>query len=94
MTVPPTARHTSAWYISEWLRIAGDSVSAHAKSVATTYLQFAGGTLRAMYPSGMPDGLLARWAYQTGAPNNASVEIPVEDYRWPATRLSFCCTHL
>ena len=80
--------HTSAWYVSEWLRVVSES-SSHksagvqaAVALATQYVQHAGGVMRSLYPSGMPAAALSEWAYQTGAPNNASVEIPVEDYRF------------
>ena len=141
--------HTSAWYVSEWLRIVsehsttgGDPLSPTVEaaiSLATQYVQHAGGVMRSLYPSGMPAAALSKWAYQvcvcynlstaapccctmkiqrfydqvsttnsltrtlivgavclgvvmhgravtrppqTGAPNNGSVEIPVEDYRF------------
>lgn len=74
--------HTSAWYVSEWLRVGATNLSPAAIALGTSYVKYAGGVLRAMYPSGMPDAALAPWAYQTGAPNNASIEIPVEDYRF------------
>ena len=38
--------HTSAWYIGEWLAAVQGHATAAAVSTATTYLRFAGGTLR------------------------------------------------
>ena len=77
--------HTSAWYVSEWLRVGGSALSPAAVALGTAYAKYAGGVMRAAYPSGMPAAALAPWAYQTGAPNNASIEIPVEDYRFDRT---------
>jgi hypothetical protein len=91
--------HTSAWYISEWFlevdkqkpsMASVDPAMAAAKSLALSYIQYAGGVMRSLYPSGMPAGALSQWAYQTGAPNNASVEIPVEDYRFDRTQPGTC----
>jgi hypothetical protein len=77
--------HTSAWYVSEWLRVGAGSLSPASIALGTAYVKYAGGVMRAVYPSGLPDGALAPWAYQTGAPNNASIEIPLEDYRFDRT---------
>ena len=65
----PVARagHTSAWYVSEWLRVGGADLSPAAVALGTAYVKYAGGVMRAVYPSGMPAGALAPWAYQTGA---------------------------
>jgi hypothetical protein len=44
--------HTSAWYVSEWLRVGGANLSAAAIAVGTSYVKYAGGVMRATYPSG------------------------------------------
>eukprot|EP01043_Picozoa_sp_COSAG02_P005963 COSAG02_NODE_165_length_32175_cov_86.109490_29_plen_65_part_00 len=39
--------HTSAWYVSEWLRVGGKNLSPAARAVGTSYVKYAGGVLRA-----------------------------------------------
>ena len=43
--------HTSAWYVSEWLRIGGANLSPAAIVLGTSYVKHAGGVLRAMCES-------------------------------------------
>ena len=43
--------HTSAWYVSEWLRIGGTNLPPAAIALGTSYVKHARGVLRAMCES-------------------------------------------